>query len=36
MRVTITDMAKSGVDVPKLFEDAKYERSQVFLRTIPS
>ncbi|MCS4090155.1 hypothetical protein [Rhizobium sp. BK176] len=36
MRVTLNDMAKSGIDVTKLFEDAKYERSQVFMRTIPS
>jgi hypothetical protein len=36
MRQTLGDLAKGGIEVLKLFEDEKYERSRLFLRTVPS
>ncbi|MCV9964066.1 hypothetical protein OIU34_19480 [Pararhizobium sp. BT-229] len=36
MRRTLDTLAKEGVDVLKLFEDGKYERTQLFLRTVPT
>jgi hypothetical protein len=36
MRRTLGGLSKDGVDVLKLFEDGKYERSRLFLCTVPT